>query len=29
MTIGDVLRSAFQLLFEMESEMNRMYEKMG
>ena len=29
MTIGDVLRSAFQFLFEMEAEMNRMYEKMG
>lgn len=29
MTIGDVLRSAFQFLFEMEADMNRMYEKMG
>ena len=29
MTIGDVLRSAFQFLFEMEAEMNRMYERMG
>lgn len=29
MSIGDVLRSAFQFLFEMEAEMNRMYEKMG
>lgn len=29
MTIGDVLRSAFQFLFEMEEEMNRMYERMG
>ena len=26
MTIGDVLRSAFQFLFAMEAEMNRMYE---
>ena len=29
MTIGDVLRSAFQFLFAMEAEMNRMYEQMG
>ena len=29
MTIRDVLRSAFQFLFEMEAEMNQMYEKMG
>ena len=29
MTIGDVLRSAFQFLFEMEKEMNQMYEQMG
>ena len=29
MTIGDVLRSAFQFLFAMETEMNRMYEQMG
>ena len=29
MTIRDVLRSAFQFLFEMEAEMNRMYERMG
>ena len=29
MTIADVLRSAFQFLFEIEAEMNRMYERMG
>ena len=29
MTICDVLRSAFQFLFAMEAEMNRMYEQMG
>ena len=29
MTIGDVLRSAFQFLFAMEAEMIRMYEQMG
>ena len=29
MTIRDVLASAFQFLFEMEQEMNAMYEKMG
>ncbi len=29
MTIRDVLASAFQFLFEMEAEMNGMYEKMG
>lgn len=29
MTIGDVLRSAFQFLFEMEAQMNHMYEQMG
>lgn len=29
MTIGDVLRSAFAYLFEMEAEMNRMFEQMG
>mgnify|MGYP000047939980 FL=1 len=29
MTIGDVLRSAFSWLFEMETEMNRMFEQMA
>ena len=29
MTIGDVLRSAFSFLFEMETEMNQMFEAMG
>ena len=29
MTIGDVLRSAFSWLFEMETEMNQMFEKMA
>lgn len=29
MTIRDVLNSAFQFLFDMEAEMNEMYEKMG
>ncbi len=29
MTVGDVLRSAFSFLFEMEAEMNRMFEAMG
>ena len=29
MTIGSVLRSAFDYLFEMEAEMNRIYEKLG
>ncbi|MDO4489858.1 MAG: ABC-F family ATP-binding cassette domain-containing protein [Lachnospiraceae bacterium] len=29
MTIRDVLNSAFQFLFDMEAEMNAMYEKMG
>ncbi len=29
MTIGDVLRSAFSYLFDMEAEMNRMFEQMG
>ncbi len=29
MTIGDVLRSAFNFLYEMESQMNAMYEEMG
>ena len=29
MTIGDVLRSAFAYLFDMEAEMNRMFEQMG
>ena len=29
MTIGDVLRSAFSWLYDMEAEMNRMFEAMG
>ncbi len=29
MTIGSVLRSAFDSLYDMEAEMNAMYEKMG
>ncbi len=29
MTIRDVLKSAFQYLFDMETEMNQIYEKMG
>jgi ATPase subunit of ABC transporter with duplicated ATPase domains len=29
LTIRDVLKSAFQYLFDLESEMNGMYEKMG
>ncbi len=29
MTIGDVLRSAFSFLFELEQQMNEMYEKMA
>ncbi len=29
MTIGDVLRGAFAYLFEMEEQMNRMFEQMG
>ena len=29
MTIGDVLRSAFSWLFEMETEMNQMFEQMA
>ncbi len=29
MTIGDVLRSAFSFLYDMEEEMNQMFEKMG
>lgn len=29
MTIGDVLRGAFAYLFEMEADMNRMFEEMG
>ena len=29
MTVGDVLRSAFAYLFDMEAEMNQMFEQMG